>query len=231
MGLTNQRRRSRVMRPRTVFPVAAILAVVAAIFAVVAARRRVSQVMQRTRVGQRAAQRLASAVLSSESDDTVVSGTRLLHDFVAHSGGVHSVRELLGLGASPQVRTEDTDEESVDDDQSRMLNGVGCSSGRTTGIARVITDPGTLANVQKGDVLVCTLPDRRFLPAFEHLGALVTEIGSVSAYGMRVCRERGIPSVQLPEATSLIRDGATVVVDGSSGRVHLEDQALYASLE
>lgn len=224
MGKTNRRSRSRVMRPRTVFPVAAILAVVAA-------RRRVSQVMQSNGVGPRAAQRLASAVLSSEADNTVVSGPRLLRDFVAHSGGVHSVRELLGLGASPPVRTEEAGEEPGDDDQSRMLNGVGCSSGRTTGIARVITDPGTLTNVQKGDVLVCRLPDHRFRPAFEHIGALVAEIGSVSAYGMRVCRERRIPSVQLPEATSLIRDGATVIVDGSSGTVQLEDQALYASLE
>ena len=48
------------------------------------------------------------------------------------------------------------------------------------------------------------------------------EMGGSNSHGAVVAREYGIPAVVgVPDATSLIRTGQTITVDGASGRVAL----------
>ena len=51
---------------------------------------------------------------------------------------------------------------------------------------------------------------------------MVTDVGSALAHAAIVAREFGIPAVTATgDATSRLRDGMTVTVDGTTGTVHL----------
>lgn len=55
-------------------------------------------------------------------------------------------------------------------------------------------------------------------------GAAVTEIGSASSHAAIVAREYGIPAVvAIDNATSLLRDGQKIRVDGTNGIITLLD--------
>jgi pyruvate,water dikinase len=58
-------------------------------------------------------------------------------------------------------------------------------------------------------------------------GALVMEMGGVISHGAVVAREYGIPAVVgVPNATTLLRTGQRVTVDGSAGTVRQADGPL-----
>ena len=104
-----------------------------------------------------------------------------------------------------------------------VVTGMAAAAGSYTGRARVI-NVVTEANVlEEGDVLVCDLTTPAWTPYFAVIGALVTNIGSVLAHGAIVAREFGIPAVVATgNGTSLIPDGATVTVNGTTGTVTVE---------
>jgi pyruvate,water dikinase len=55
-------------------------------------------------------------------------------------------------------------------------------------------------------------------------GAVVTEIGSASSHSAIVAREYSIPAVvAIDNATSLLRDGQKIRVDGTKGIITLLD--------
>ena len=52
------------------------------------------------------------------------------------------------------------------------------------------------------------------------------EMGGSNSHGAVVAREYGIPAVVgVPDATSLIRTGQTITVDGAAGSVSLAEDA------
>ncbi len=60
------------------------------------------------------------------------------------------------------------------------------------------------------------MPDSSAVP----VAAVVTETGGVLSHAAIVAREYGIPAVlAVPAAMTTLRDGETVTVDGSAGRV------------
>ncbi|MFE7140509.1 PEP-utilizing enzyme [Streptomyces sp. NPDC057644] len=103
----------------------------------------------------------------------------------------------------------------------RTLTGMGAASGRVTGRARVVRDPSDAA-LEPGDILVAPTTDPGWTPLFLTAGGLVTETGAVMAHGPTVAREYGIPAVIcVPAATTHIRDGQLITVDGAAGTVTL----------
>jgi pyruvate,water dikinase len=55
-------------------------------------------------------------------------------------------------------------------------------------------------------------------------GALVLELGSMLSHGAVVAREVRLPAVvNVTNATTLLRDGQRVTVDGRSGEVRVEE--------
>lgn len=102
------------------------------------------------------------------------------------------------------------------------LRGQPASPGLHRGTARVIRRLEDVGRLQPGEVLVarCTTPG--WTPAFARAGAVVTDSGSAFSHAAVVAREYGIPSVvACGDATSRLRDGETVVVDGSRGWVEV----------
>jgi rifampicin phosphotransferase len=99
------------------------------------------------------------------------------------------------------------------------LAGTGASAGVHEGVVRVILNP-VGARLEHGEILVAPATDPAWTPLFLTAGALVTETGGMISHGSVVAREYGIPAVVgVPEATTRLRTGQRVRVDGSTGTV------------
>ena len=104
------------------------------------------------------------------------------------------------------------------------LVGVPASTGVATGVARVVHDPGE-ASLEPGEILVARTTDPGWTPLFMTAGGLVVETGSTMAHGPTVAREYGIPAVIcVPGATTLLRDGQRITIDGGAGTVLPEEE-------
>jgi pyruvate,water dikinase len=112
--------------------------------------------------------------------------------------------------------------EAVGDGDARLLTGVAASSGRATGVARVVRDIRELSRVRAGDILVTNSTDPGWTPVFLLIRGLILETGGILAHGTVLSREYGIPAVtSLKNATALIKEGDLITVDGSQGTVSL----------
>ncbi|SDL38914.1 PEP/pyruvate-binding domain-containing protein [Arthrobacter sp. ok362] len=109
---------------------------------------------------------------------------------------------------------------------SGALAGTPASAGTATGTVRVILDP-VGAHLEPGEILVAPSTDPGWTPLFMTAGALVMEMGGVISHGAVVAREYGIPAVVgVPDATTRLRTGQRVTVDGSAGTVRQVDAPL-----
>jgi pyruvate,water dikinase len=97
--------------------------------------------------------------------------------------------------------------------------GTGCSAGRVTAVARVVSDPRA-QSIASGEILIARHTDPGWIALFASASAIVVERGSLLSHSAIVARELGIPCVVgLKGATRWIRDGETIEVDGASGLV------------
>jgi pyruvate,water dikinase len=78
------------------------------------------------------------------------------------------------------------------------------------------------ARLQRGMILVTTTTAPPWTPLFSIAAAVVTDTGGPLTHGAICAREYGIPAVVgTGQATSHIRDGQWIEVDGSAGLVRL----------
>ena len=104
------------------------------------------------------------------------------------------------------------------------LNGAAASPGVVEGTARVVKTVQEISDVRDGEILVCSITSPAWAPIFTKVGAVVTDIGGVMSHAAIVCREYGLPAVVgTGRATSQIRTGQTIRVDGSTGVVTILD--------
>ncbi|MFY9634803.1 MAG: PEP-utilizing enzyme, partial [Cellulosimicrobium cellulans] len=107
-------------------------------------------------------------------------------------------------------------------DGRRILVGTPGAPGRARGIARVIAGPVDFHRFHPGDVLVAHSTMPIWTPLFNIASAAVTEVGGPFSHASIVAREFGIPLVNgALDATRVIEDGMSIVVDGSTGTVEL----------
>ena len=106
------------------------------------------------------------------------------------------------------------------------LSGLGASSGRARGAARVLTDADSLHRLLPGEVLVCESTSPNWTPAFAKIAACVCDGGGTLSHAAIVGREYGVPTVTAcGTATLAICDGDIVEVDGDLGTVHILGRA------
>jgi pyruvate,water dikinase len=80
--------------------------------------------------------------------------------------------------------------------------------------------PDTL---NREDILVVPFTDVSWTPLLIGVGGIVSETGGQLSHTSIVAREYGLPAVvNVKRATRIIRDGQTIRVDGSHGRVYLK---------
>ena len=104
--------------------------------------------------------------------------------------------------------------------QSALVHGTPASPGRATGKVRVIRSASQFDDFQQGEILVAPLTAPAWTDLFPRAAAVVTDVGSALAHASIIAREFGIPAVVgCGDATSRLRDGQIVTVDGSTGNV------------
>ena len=104
------------------------------------------------------------------------------------------------------------------------LRGSPASRGVATGTARIVHNPEDSSQLGQGEILVCVMTTPAWTPMFGIARAIVTETGGPLSHPAITAREYGIPAVvAVKDATSRIRDGQTITVDGTTGIVRLND--------
>ena len=108
-----------------------------------------------------------------------------------------------------------------DDTRSgELLTGLGASPGVAVGRVRVLSSPRDGDALERGEILVATMTSPDWVPTLRRAGALVTDGGGMTCHAAIVSRELGIPCVVgTRTATTVLRDGELVTVDGADGSV------------
>jgi pyruvate,water dikinase len=101
------------------------------------------------------------------------------------------------------------------------LVGLAVSAGTVEGRARVILDMAK-AELEADDILVTVFTDPSWTPLFLAIKGLVTEVGGLMTHGAVIAREYGLPAVVgVENATTLIRDGQRIRLNGTDGAVEI----------
>jgi pyruvate,water dikinase len=104
------------------------------------------------------------------------------------------------------------------------LQGSAAAPGVVEATARVVRSVDQIGEIRDGEVLVCGSTSPAWAPIFSRISATVTDIGGVMSHAAIVCREYGLPAVVgTGRATSQIRTGQRVRVDGAAGTVTVLD--------
>ena len=120
------------------------------------------------------------------------------------------------------VTTERVQEWARQQDGGHVLNGAAASPGVVEGPARVVRSVDQVADIRDGEILVCGSTSPAWAPIFSKITATVTDVGGVMSHAAIVCREYGLPAVVgTGRATSQIRTGQMIRVDGTAGTVTL----------
>ncbi|MBT1684914.1 phosphoenolpyruvate synthase [Dawidia soli] len=99
--------------------------------------------------------------------------------------------------------------------------GLPVSSGVIEGRARVILKMED-ADLEEGDILVTSFTDPSWTPLFLSIKGLITEAGGLMTHGAVIAREYGLPAVVgVEHATTLIKDGQRIRVNGTDGYVEI----------
>ena len=92
-----------------------------------------------------------------------------------------------------------------------------------TGAARLMEGAEPPRALQRGDILVAENVGPNMTPFFPLLGGLVLDQGAIYQHAALVAREYHLPAVILTrDATSTVREGQSITVDGTRGVVELD---------
>jgi pyruvate,water dikinase len=110
-----------------------------------------------------------------------------------------------------------------DPDKVTELQGFPGSPGKVEGKARVCRTVAEISQLQEGEILVAPTTSPSWAPAFQKIRAAVTDVGGVMCHAAIVCREYGLPAVVgTGHATSVIKTGMNVKVDGATGKIIID---------
>ena len=119
---------------------------------------------------------------------------------------------LKGMAVVPEEVTE--------------IKGFASSFGVAEGTARVLKLSEDIPSLREGEILVCPTTNPAWAPVFAKIKAAVTDIGGLACHGAIVCREYSLPAVTgTGIATSVIKTGDRIRVDGESGIVTILERA------
>ncbi|MFW9993564.1 MAG: PEP/pyruvate-binding domain-containing protein [Candidatus Odinarchaeota archaeon] len=109
---------------------------------------------------------------------------------------------------------------------SDTVTGVPGSSGRVEGIIRFIKSPEEGSKLQKGEILLASTTNIGWTTIFPKAAAVITDTGASLAHAAIVARELGIPAVVgCSNATTRLKTGDRVLVDGGQGTIRILEQA------
>jgi pyruvate,water dikinase len=129
-------------------------------------------------------------------------------------------RVLIEPGFQPSARRLPTEISQDPSLRSRQIVGQPSGPGIAVGKARVIINASDLFDFEAGEILVCDAIDPNMTFVVPLSAAVVERRGGMLIHGAIIAREYGLPCVTgVPNATSAIRTGDEVTVDGFLGIV------------
>jgi phosphohistidine swiveling domain-containing protein len=106
------------------------------------------------------------------------------------------------------------------------ISGFAGAAGRVEGAVRILEGPEEGDRLRPGEVLVAVTTNVGWTPLFPRAAAVVTDVGAPLSHAAIVARELGIPAVVgCVDATTRLRTGDRVRVDGGQGTVEILDRA------
>ncbi|HWA55006.1 MAG TPA: phosphoenolpyruvate synthase [Solirubrobacterales bacterium] len=128
--------------------------------------------------------------------------------------------EVWMLQSRPVTSTGGEQQASAGPSGEDLVRGLGAAPGIASGRVRVVGSREDAAKLAEGEVLVTHMTAPDWVPLMRRAAAIVTDSGGMTCHAAIVSRELGIPCVVgTTDATSTLRDGATVTVDAGSGVV------------
>jgi pyruvate,water dikinase len=108
-----------------------------------------------------------------------------------------------------------------------LLSGLAASAGTASGQVRVLRSPRDGGRLQAGEVLVAPMTNPDWVPTIRRAAAVITDGGGMTCHAAIVARELGVPCVVgAGDATTSLRDGELITVDGATGTVYEGGQAV-----
>jgi len=160
--------------------------------------------------------------LTFEEFREAVRTTQLDHQLISKRKEEYKLYEKL---TPPRIMTSDgeiiTGKYKHEYLPAGAIAGLPVSSGVIEGQARVILNIED-ADLEDGDILVTAFTDPSWTPLFVSIKGLVTEVGGLMTHGAVIAREYGLPAVVgVENATSLIKNGQRIRVNGTDGYVEI----------
>jgi len=133
--------------------------------------------------------------------------------YIVQTRPITTIENRIDLGDSGNKREEIKGEV--------ILSGLSASPGIGSGKIRIINSMDDLQKINKGDVLVTEMTNPDMVVTMQKAAAIVTDEGGMTSHAAIVSREMGIPCiVGTQKATTILKEGEIITVDGFSGKVY-----------
>ncbi len=107
-----------------------------------------------------------------------------------------------------------------------QIKGMPGSAGRVVGRVRILNSVKESEQLLPGEILVAVSTNVGWTPIFPRAAAVITDVGAPLSHAAIVARELGIPAVVgCFNATTVLKTGDRVRVDGGQGTVEIMDRA------
>ncbi len=104
--------------------------------------------------------------------------------------------------------------------QQQEIKGFPASSGKTSGIVKVILSSKDFSKLKPGEILVTKMTSVDFVPIMERASAFITDEGGITSHAAIVAREMNKPCIiGTGNATRVLKDGDLIEVDAIKGTV------------
>ena len=102
-----------------------------------------------------------------------------------------------------------------------ILTGIPASPGIASGKIKIVKDMKDLSKIKQGDILVTEMTNPDMVVTMQRSAGIVTDEGGMTSHAAIVSREMGIPAiVGTQEATTKLKEGEIITVDGFNGKVY-----------
>ncbi|MCK5624338.1 phosphoenolpyruvate synthase [Candidatus Pacearchaeota archaeon] len=129
--------------------------------------------------------------------------------------------DIMIVQTRPITTIESRVEKGTELKGEAILSGLAASPGIGVGKVKIIEDLADLSKLVQGDVLVTGMTNPDMVVAMQKSAAIVTDEGGLTAHAAIVSREMGIPCiVGTQEATTKLKEGEIITVDGTNGKVY-----------
>ena len=166
-------------------------------------------------------------------DHTLLALARMAIDIERHYGCPQDVEFALEgdsiwiVQSRPITTLQDaTEQGSTEESGTVLVSGLAAAPGVVSGVVRILQSPADGARLVNGEVLVAAMTNPDWVPTMRRAAALVTDSGGVTCHAAIIGRELHLPTiVATRNATTVLRDGEMVTVDGANGVVRAGSEA------